>query len=262
MDRKHLNIALAALAAVLAVIAAGRHFRGAEPPQPDGGSARAPSATAGSGGRRPAGRTGTSPTSGLGVGDIDYRLLQEIEVKVSATDAPFRTLADDGRVTKGSLEFVGVDVSRRREIQRVFDSAYKQVEEGIRARMRLVPPEDGAEDGMSVYEIPAAREEGEEIVRRLVGNLAGLIGERKAMALLSGMTLTWKYSFFGMRDTRIEIRPSDAHANLHLDYLPGRAYGVKIAQTDPDTGRVIVADCHFEKLEQCFGGLFALSDPE
>ena len=262
MDRKPLNISLAVLVAVLAAIAAGRHFRGTESLPEDGASGRHPSAIPESEAGDPAARIGALPTSGLGVSDSDYRLLQEIAVKATARDAPFQTLADDGRVTQGALEFVGVDVARRREIQQVFDTAFTQVEDGIRARMRQVPAEGEADDGVSVYEIPAAREEGEEIVRGLVGNLADLIGERKAMALLSGMNLTWKYSFFGMRETRIEIRPSGADDIRRQDFLPGRAYMVKIAQTDPDTGRVSVYGSYFEGLEQCFGGLFALSDAE
>ena len=261
MDRKPLNISLAVLVAILAAIAAGRHFRGAESLPPDGASGRHPSAIPESGGRHPAARIGALPTSGLGVSDIDYGLLRDILV-ARARDAPFQTLADDGRITQGALEFVGVDVARRREIQQVFDTAFKQVEDGIRARMRQVPVDGEGDDGVSIYEIPAAREEGEEIVRGMVGNLANIIGERKAMALLSGMDLTWKYSSFGMRETRIEIRPSGADDIRRQDFLPGRAYGVKIAQTDPDTGRVFVRDCYFDTLEQCFGGLFALSDAE
>ena len=184
--------------------------------------------------------------------EMDYDFLREVSSKVARGGA-FQTFSPEGGITKGALEFVGVDGSRRREVQAVVDNAYRQVEASIVQRMKLVAEESDEASGVAVYEIPAARAEGEMIFREMAGNIQNIIGESKTLALVSGMNLHERYSFFGMNDVRIEIRETGDGA-AH----PENAFRVDIFRGDPNTKEwVRTGTGGFRALKARYGGVFA-----
>lgn len=259
LKRIHLNAILAVVVGILFAIATARHF--------SSGSTRMVGAGTGNGRVSSVGRgsaTGSNdhhsgeerrlPAPKLTIQDLNYGFFREA-TRSSDINAPFHTLASDGRLTKGALDFVGVDQGRRREIQRIIDTAYGKIESSIKNRLRPVQEESDDEKGIQVYQVPGDRVEGEGVLKEMAGNIAALIGERETMILFSGMDLSQRYALFGMSDTRIEITARDGYDR------PDEAFVVRITQFDPETKQKLSNRvCLIGGLKESFGSVFAISD--
>jgi len=190
------------------------------------------------------------PASKLTIQDLNYGFFRDA-TRSSDINAPFHALAADGRITKGGLEYVGVDQGKRREIQQIINTAFAEIESSIKDRLRPVADESNDGTGTRVYRVPGDRAAGEWILKEMAGRIAALIGEREVMILLSGMDLSQRYAFFGMNDTRIEITPQNGYDR------PDEAFVVRITQFDPETKqRLSNRVCLMGGLKESFGNVF------
>ncbi len=258
MNRKTANLILAVFVAIVGFLVTRKPFQRVRdtPGHPPHAAERSETVFA-------VGPSGPSSASSMSPGfrdlGCDYFLDIIHKVHSGSLERPFVTLSWEGRVTTGALHWIGADIGMRPGVQRVFDAAFKRVEESMRERIRLIEAESDEETDISVYEIPADRDTAGRILQDVAAELAKLLGEDKAMVLMAGLDLSEQYSFFGMFDTRIEIKPSK---NLSYERLsPDTAYNVQITIKDPETGKIQeTSSSFFDSFRKSYGNILSLSE--
>ncbi len=135
--------------------------------------------------------------------------ISEINLDFFSEAPPDYVSISDSRVGANILDLLGIDQSKRPAIQEIFECAWTEAEQGMKARLQFIESESDPTNGVFVYRIPADRVAGEAILKDLTSKLVGLLGEKDTIRFLAGVNPFANSAGFGMGEVQIRFAPSD-----------------------------------------------------